>query len=111
MARVKVVGLFTTKLRVPPEGLTATVAPVALLVMVADSALVLAQVRFTELPGTTQKLSDVNWSMLNGSLTVTVTLVLTLPPGPEAVIVYVVSTVGDTIRLPLVTPLGSAAKV
>lgn len=51
---VNVVGVFTVNARVPPEGLTATVAPVELLVMVAVSALVLAHERFTELPGITQ---------------------------------------------------------
>lgn len=49
--------------------------------------------------------------MLNGSLTVMVTVVLTVPPGPVAVMMYVVSVVGETTRLPVVTPLGSPGNV
>lgn len=52
--RVKVVVEPTVKTRVPPDAATATVAPVTLSVIVALSAFVLAQVRFTELPGGTQ---------------------------------------------------------
>ena len=51
---VKVVGELTTKLLVPPEGDTGTDEPVVLSVMVAVSALVFAQVRFTDVPGITQ---------------------------------------------------------
>ena len=51
--RVKVVGELTTKPRVP-DGETGTDEPVVLSVMVAVSALVEAQDRFTELPGITQ---------------------------------------------------------
>jgi len=51
--RVKVVGEFTVKARVPFED-TGTDSPVLLSVMVAVSALVEAQDRFTELPGITQ---------------------------------------------------------
>jgi hypothetical protein len=52
--RVKVVGELTAKLRVPLEGDTGTDKPVVLSVIVAVSALVLAQVRFTGVPGITQ---------------------------------------------------------
>ena len=52
--RVKVVGELTAKLRVPLEGDTGTDKPAALSVIVAVSALVLAQVRFTGVPGITQ---------------------------------------------------------
>ena len=50
---VKVVGEFTVKARVPLED-TGMDRPVLLSVMVAVSALVDAQDRFTELPGITQ---------------------------------------------------------
>jgi hypothetical protein len=52
--RVKVVGELTTKVRVPPEGGTGTDEPVVLSVIVAVSAFVLAQDRFTDVPGMTQ---------------------------------------------------------
>lgn len=52
--RVKVVVALTVKLRVPPEGVIPTVAPVVLSVIVAVSAFVLAQVRLTGVPGVTQ---------------------------------------------------------
>ena len=51
--RVKVVGEFTVKGRVPFVD-TGKDRPVVLSVMVAVSALVEAQDRFTELPGITQ---------------------------------------------------------
>ena len=51
--RVNVVGEFTIKGRVPFEG-TGRDRPVLLSVMVAVSALVEAQDKFTELPGITQ---------------------------------------------------------
>ena len=52
--RVKVVGELTVKLLLPLEGDTGTDKPVVLSVIVAVSALVLAQVRFTAVPGITQ---------------------------------------------------------
>ena len=84
---VNVVFELTVKARVPPDGVTDTVAPVVLLVMVALSAFVVVQLRFTVDPGVTQELSDTNESMLNGGLTITVTVVTAVPPGPVAVIV------------------------
>ncbi len=51
--RVKVVGEFTVKLRVPTEEETGTDKPVVLSVILAVSALVLAQVRVTGVPGMT----------------------------------------------------------
>jgi hypothetical protein len=53
---VKVVGLFTGKLRVPPEGLTPVTISVELSVIVTVSAFEAAQVRFTVLAGETRQL-------------------------------------------------------
>jgi len=52
--RVKVVGELTAKVRLPPEEETGTDKPVVLSVILAVSALVLAQVRVTGAPGMTQ---------------------------------------------------------
>lgn len=84
---VNVVVELTVKLRVPLDGVTPTVAPVVLSVIVAVSAFVLAHVRLTGLPGVTQYESEINWSMLNGCLTVTEVVPVALPPRPVAVIV------------------------
>ena len=52
--RVNVVGELTTKGWVPLAGETGIDEPVVLSVIVAVSALVVAQDRFTDVPGTTQ---------------------------------------------------------
>ena len=77
---VNVVFELIVNARVPPDGVTDTVAPVLLFVMVAFSAFVVVQLRFTVAPGVTQELSDTKESMLNGGLTVTVTVVIAVPP-------------------------------